>query len=67
MNLSQNEIGVEGAKFLGEALAIHESITSINFYGNAIADEGARSIIKCIVPRGLKITTKISFLDLSCW
>ena len=42
IGLDGNEIGVEGAKAIGEALKVNTSLTSISLDGNEIGDEGGK-------------------------
>ena len=44
INLWQNNIGAEGAKYVAEALKVNISLTAIDLEGNNIGAEGAKSL-----------------------
>jgi len=44
----QNQIGNEGAKFIGECLKHNSTLTNINCDRNKIDDEGAKSIFESL-------------------
>ena len=44
MNLRGNSIGAEGAKAIGEALAVNGVLKSINLEYNGLGDEGKGAI-----------------------
>ena len=48
LDLGGNNIGVEGAKAIAEALKVNESITELNLYNNNIGDEGAKAIAEAL-------------------
>jgi hypothetical protein len=48
MYLDYNEIGVEGARAIANALRINSVLKEIDLHGNRIGDEGARAIAKAL-------------------
>jgi hypothetical protein len=48
IGLSDNEIGVEGARYIAEALKINYVLQALYFSYNGIGVEGARAICWCV-------------------
>ena len=46
--MSNNNIGVEGAKAIAEALKVNKSITELYLWNNNIGDEGAKAIAEAL-------------------
>ena len=59
INLHWNNIGVEGAKAIGEALKVNTSLTEISLYENNIGDEGGKAN-----GEALKVNTSLTFISL---
>ena len=61
VNLSQNEIGDEGAKAIGEALKVNTSLKKLYLHANdAIDDKGFVALVD-----GLKSNASLRYIELS--
>jgi len=61
INLFYNQIGVEGAKALAEALETNKTVTSISLTHNQIGDEGAKALAEAL--KANETVTSINLFD----
>jgi len=59
LNLSKNEIGVDGAESIAESLKVNSALNSLDLHDNKIGDQGAKFIAD-----SLKINTTLTCLNL---
>ena len=60
LEVNRNNVGVEGAKALAEALKTNTALTSLDLYRNSVGDEGAKALAE-----SLKTNTALTSLNLN--
>lgn len=56
LNLARNQIGSDGAEFLGDAISSNDTLLKIDLSWNSITNKGALDIAK-----GLKVHRKLKY------
>ncbi len=59
--LGENEIGDEGAKAIGGALAVNGVLTDLNLRANSIRDAGAAAIAEALRVNGVLTSLDVGF------